>query len=656
MTDADRTAPGETPLDPAASPPGVDGGPPRVLRVELGTERATVERLPSDWARRYLGGKGLAARYLYRECPGGTDPLAPDAPLCFATGPLSGVLPGEPRSAVVAKSPLTGAFLDSYVGGSVSAALPDALGESLLLALHGRADRPVVVRVRDGDASVEPAGELWGAETPAVDEGIDGAVACVGPAGVHGARSATVAVDGGDHQAGRGGIGALLGAKRVLAVAVHGERPTAMAERRTRDRDAHADSDVGRWRAAGGTVETVDFAEAVGALPTPGWGRDGSDGALAGDESGEATGRVDAGRGDDPGERQSGRTPPGVEAVRAGASRRELSEAHDAPEIDRLPGDFVVETPSGSVLPRGSALLSLGALLDLHEFDDVIRLTGICDRLGVDVIEAGNAVAWAARASARGLVDRDVELGDVDAAATVIEELATRGTPLGDALADGVDAAAARYGGDDLVPTVKAMGLPGVDPRASPAQALAYATADRGGCHRRARPVEREPFEGTWEPEAAAAAVVAEQDRRAATWCLIADDFVGETLPEAGAGWLRELGRRSEAGWLADWTAEDVRAVGRRTWTLVRAFNCREGFDRDDDRLPAPLSADLDGERFRAARAAYYDLRGWDARGRPTAATLDRLDVDVPVEWPTDPGVDPVPDLDPEAVPEGPDR
>jgi aldehyde:ferredoxin oxidoreductase len=154
--------------------------------------------------------------------------------------------------------------------------------------------------------------------------------------------------------------------------------------------------------------------------------------------------------------------------------------------------------------------------------------------------------------------------------------------------------------------------------------ALAYATSDRGGCHRRARPIEREAFDGeSWDAADRVRAVVAAQTARSTLWSLVVDDFVGESLPDLGAEWLAAVG--------LSYDRDDLVLVGERVWTLVRLFNAREGFDRADDRLPvALLDADgrergIDPEAFEGLLDAYYAARGWGPNGLPTRRTLDRL-------------------------------
>lgn len=566
-----------------------------VLRVQLGDDAVTRERIPSPWRQRYVGGKGLAARYLLADTEAGVDPLGPANRLAFAVGPLTGRAPGEPRFAVVTKSPLTGAFLDSYAGGDFAARLAGSLDDCLLVLVEGEREVPGVLVVEDGDARVEDAPELAGldaAET--ADEYPEGAVACVGPAGENGVRFATVATDGGDHHAGRGGAGTVMGAKSLKAVVARGDPPETPPELDAAS-DAFADAEVGRWQAASETLESVDFADEVGALPTRGW------------QSGTFDGASEV----------------GIEAV------REASVGRERPD-DAVPGGFRVPDGDGETVPRGATTISLGAGLGISDFDAVAELGGLCDRLGVDVISAGSAVAFAARASDRGAIDRDVDFGDPQAARGLIREVAGRETALGDALADGVVEAAQRLDCDQLIPAVKAMELPTYDPRAAPAMALAYATSDRGACHRRARPIEQAAVAAdAWDDADRVDAVVREQNARSARWCLVADDFAGETAPAKGAEWLQAVGVAA--------TAEDVAVLGERVWNLVRLFNVREGHDRSDDALPAAMTdplpdgpaagASLDRERFDAMLEAYYEAREWDSDGLPTAGTRERLDL-----------------------------
>ncbi|WP_049970671.1 aldehyde ferredoxin oxidoreductase family protein [Haladaptatus cibarius] len=580
----------------------------KLLRIDLSARTVESEQIPESWLRRFIGGKGLSARYLYDELAPGTDPLAPENALLFMCGPLTGRIPGESRYSVVTKSPLTGTFLDSYTGGTFPESLAGALSNHLGLLVTGSASDPVTIRIADGDATIESAGELWGKTVPETCENFDSPTSCIGPAGERLVRYATIASDGGDHHAARGGSGAVMGSKNLKAVVSEwsefGEETGG-----TEDHD-YRSTDIGKWQAASETVETIDFANEVGVLPTKGWQESSFEGA------------------DDL----------GIESIRESAIGRER------PGED-VSGGFRIESEEGETVPRGATSISLGAGLGIDDFDAVAVLGALCDSLGLDLISAGNAVAWTMRAAEKGLIERDIEFSDDEPARALLEEIAARSSPLGDTLADGIDAATAQCGGEELIPTVKGMDLPTYDPRRSPSMALAYATSDRGACHRRARPVLEEVFAAEeWSDERRAEAVIAEQNLRSFLWCLVVDDFAGEALwkngteaEDGGNEWLHEIGfGRSR---------EELLRIGERVWTMTRLFNVREGFSREDDLLPVALQKpvsgdDRDGERledesFARLLSAYYERREWDEQGRPTQALLSRLELDNVVDQQT---------------------
>jgi aldehyde:ferredoxin oxidoreductase len=625
--------------------------PDRLLRVDLSAETVESEAIPDEWLGRYVGGKGIGARYLYEEVEAGTDPLGPKNCLLFCLGPLSGLTSGEPRYAAITKSPLTNTFLDSYSGGRFPAALAGALGSHMAVSVYGRADRPVVLTVEDGSASIEPAGDLWGANTIATDDALNGEVACIGPAGETGVTYATIASDGAEHHAGRGGAGAVMGAKNLKAVVARGalpEIPPEIVDLREAYGAKYEESDVGRWRAASGVLETVDFADEVGALSTRGWQH----------------------------RRFEGAEEIGIEAVREAATGRERARVGDirgadtggsgGPESKRAPrdpGDFRVGTDAGESVPRGATAMSLGAGLGIDDFEAVAALGETCNRLGMDLISAGAAVAWTMRAAETGVIDYDLAFGDPAGTEELLIEITTRDAPLADALAEGVDVAGERFGTEELIPTVKRMELPSYDPRGAPSMALAYATSDRGACHRRALPIEEEAFAvDAWTPTETARVVIAEQDLRSVLWCLIVDDFAGAAFDDLGAAWLNAIGLSHDFS--------DLRTVGERVWTLTRLFNVREGFARAEDSLPPSLAAavssradteagdtaddgdsddsddlsaddpdtdaaavgGIDVEEFAATLDAYYALRGWSDGGFPTEETIERLDLDEVVD------------------------
>ncbi|WP_076429024.1 aldehyde ferredoxin oxidoreductase family protein [Haladaptatus litoreus] len=586
----------------------------KLLRIDLSARTVESEQIPESWLRRFVGGKGLSARYLYDELAPGTDPLASENALLFMCGPLTGKTPGESRFSVVTKSPLTGTFLDSYIGGTFPESLAGALSNHLGMLVTGSASAPVTIRIADGDATIESAGELWGKTVPKTCSHFDSPTSCIGPAGERLVRYATIASDGGDHHAARGGSGAVMGSKNLKAVVAEKSESGEETDE-SEDDDRYRSTDIGKWQAASETVETIDFANEVGVLPTKGWQESSFEGA---DEL-------------------------GIEAVRKSAVGREH------PEED-VSGGFRIESEEGETVPRGATSISLGAGLGIDDFDAVAVLGALCDILGLDLISAGNTVAWTMRAAEEGLLERDIEFGDDESARALLEEIVHRSSPLGDTLANGIDAATNRYGGEELIPTVKGMDLPTYDPRRSPSMALAYATSDRGACHRRARPVLEEVFATEeWSDDRRAEAVIAEQNLRSFLWCLVVDDFAGEALwksgvesEDGGNEWLREIG--------FEHSRDELLRIGERVWTMTRLFNVREGFSRAEDSLPVALQQPLrgderDGERlvfesFARLLSAYYEKRDWDEQGRPTDSLLSRLGLDDVVDQQTPTGDD----------------
>ncbi len=580
--------------------------PRTLIRVDLSAGTATRDRIPAEWLNLFVGGKGLGARYLYDALEPGVDPLSPKNALLFMIGPLSGLTPGEPRYAAITKSPLTGVFLDSYSGGEFAARLAGSLDDAMGIMITGRASEPTALRVSEGEVNIESVPDRWGGSVEATSGAYpEAGVACIGPAGENEVVYATIASDGGDHHAGRGGAGAVMGSKRLKAlVAADGPR-TGLEDLRATYEERFTEERTGPWHRASETVETVDFANEVGVLSTRGWQ----------ESTFEGTDDI------------------GIEAVEAATAEREH-------EGEPIPGGFRIRVNGEETTPRGATQMTLGAGLGVDEFEDIARLGQQCDRLGVDIIGVGNAVAWAVRADEAGLVDFEGTFGDVEAASDLIEAIASREPGLPDELAGGLDRAAERYGGDDLIPTVKGMELPSYDPRRTPGMALAYATSDRGACHRRARPIETEVFDPTLdEPRRRAREVKAEQDFRSVLWSLIADDFTGDVFADDfGADWLSAVG--------LELSTDALRSVGERIWNLTRLFNVREGIARPDDELPPVLSepisdgpgagAAVDEREFSRLLDAYYEERGWDERGQPTPDTLDRLDLSTLA--PDDPG------------------
>lgn len=567
--------------------------PDTLLTVDLSTQTIDDEAVPDTWIHDFIGGKGIGARYLYDAVGPGVDPLSAENVLLFLIGPLSGYLPGDARFCAITKSPLTGLFLDSYAGGTFVPSFRTTYPSYLGIVIEGGTRNCCILDLRDNEPTLLETPSLVDAPIDAVDaEYPDASVVAVGPAGEAGVPFASIGVDGGAHHAGRGGAGAVMGTKGLKAILLDQtdqiDPPTTELQSLKSSLETDiTESPYGDSYRTSGTMETIDIANELSILPTRGWQRRVFDQTAA----------------------------IGVDAVRAGANGRERPD-------DPLPGDFRIGTDPMETVLRGGTPIALGSTLGIGEFDAVAELGAACDRLGLDVISAGNAISLAIIASNQGRIDRELTFGEQGPLLELVDEIAHQSTPLGRILAGGVERAAMELELDDLIPTVKAMAVPSFDPRGAPALALAYATSDRGACHRRAVPITAELYTSRWTPTQTAKLTVAEQDRRALLWSLIVDDVMIPGLGDIGVEWLEAIG--------LTYSPDELSRVGQRTWTMTRLFNAREGVTKPDDSVPALFTTSdsrLDAATFDRMRRRYYEWREWDRNGIPSRRLVDRLDL-----------------------------
>lgn len=574
----------------------------QLIEVNLTSERVDRNQIPDHWLDRYLGGKGLGARYLYDAVDPTIEPLDPENELLFLLGPLSGVIPGDPRVAVVTKSPLTGLFLDSYMGGSFVPAFRERFSRCLGLRIHGRADELSVLDLRNGTAQLKRTPSLSGVTIDECEDHFpESTVIGIGPAGESTVRFATIGSDGGDHHAGRGGTGAVFGSKKLKAVllpaaaATSSDDPT-IEHLSHRARERYQDSPEGTAYRSAGTLDTVPAADTLGMLPSHGWTDRSFDGALS----------------------------LGYDAINAQATERERAD-------EAIPGDYRMTTESGETTIRGGTPVALGATLGIEDVNLMAELGTACDRLGLDVISTGNALALAIHASNAGKLDRDLGFGDANELQPLVEEIAHRSSALGELLAGGVAAAATELGLSEVIPTIKSMAVPSFDPRGAPAMALAYATSDRGPCHRRAVPATQAAFHTAWTADQTAKAVIVEQNHRAMQWALVLDDVTASMVEPDLPEWLAATGQPLQR--------DDLEEIGERIWTVTRLYNVREGCTRAADSLPQRFSqpndrddAVVDVSWFERARSRYYQRREWDPAGIPSERLLVRLGLDTLVD------------------------
>jgi len=590
----------------------------KLLFVDLESGKFQDRFLTREAVARFLGGKGLGIALLDELAPSGCDPLDPENPLCFLTGPLTGTpFPTSGRFTVATRSPLTGLWLDSHCGGHFAQSLRRTGYDGIVFS--GRADVPVYLWLQDGKAELREAAGFWG---HGVDETVSGIrketdprahVASIGPAGENRVRFASIAVDRDADpwragMAGRGGAGAVMGSKNLKAVAVKGTKPIPLADESgmkvlVKDLLGRVMNNPGvHSLRVLGTAALVEPMNRTGILPCFNFRRGYLENAHA------------------------------------------LNGANLRYHAKRDAGCFNCPIVCGRVMAvdgrdvkvEYEALALLGASCGVIDVVDVARSIAVCNDAGMDVISAGGVVAFAMDAASRDLLEEVPEFGDAAGQVRLLEAIARR-EGIGDLLAEGAWRAAMQLGmeAEDLAVHAKGMELPGYDPRSSWGMALAYATADRGGCHQRAWTVMPE-IDGAVErfsAEGTARIVKNLQDERAAAYSLVVCDFLPMETEDALKGLEAAEGlEMDERGYLE---------VGERIWNLARRYNLRQaGSGGLADTLPArilkePLPMPPQGKTavsltpwdLQGMLDDYYALRGWDAGGHPTASTLERLGI-----------------------------
>jgi len=584
------------------------------LGVDLTKREVKITDLDEEWARMFIGGKGLGAKLLYEGTEPGLDPLAPENPLIFITGPLTATsAPASGRWAVVTKSPHTGIFLDSQVGGHFGARLKMAGFDCL--TVQGKADAPVYLHIKDGQCRILDARELWGKgvfETERIlKKRHPGAkVGSIGPAGENLVSYACISFDL-YRQAGRGGAGAVMGSKNLKAVVTEGSYkvryadPDGFVAKGKSLRKLINEHPVMRERREIGTPLWVAKANRAGFLPT----RNFSSGVfeLADEISGETMRRKIVVK----------NTACYGCPIMCGKFSRVDEGKHQGIEVEG---------------PEYETIALLGSNCGIGSIEAIAHANMLCDDLGLDTISTGNVIGFAMECYRKGLLkDTDglhLEFGDENALLAMIEKIARR-QGIGELFSGGVRKAAQAIsqGAEKFAMHVKGLELPGVDPRGAWGMALAYATSDRGGCHQRC-----------WTPSAELAGALKRfsvegvaqfvkdiQDERAACFSLVLCDFVPFSVEDFVE--LLDLA----TGF--DFTEVEYLAAGERVWNLTRIFNLREGIRRRDDTLPARLMEEALPEGGAKGRVVtrealdrmldeYYELRGWNEEGIPAQDKL----------------------------------
>lgn len=588
-----------------------------VVDVSGGSAVGTTLQIDDRVLRAYLGGVGLGTWLLHRLAPAGIDPLAPAAPLLFVFSPLVGTpLTTSAKFAVLAKSPLTGMITDALASSQF--AISGKLTGHDAIAVRGKASELSVLMVDASGVRLVPAPELAG--MPAADAekavrerfGRGWRTAAIGSAGERRVRFATISHDG--RHAGRGGLGAVLGAKNIKAVLVKaGARvdvaePAAVLAAAKDLRERSFGPATAKYRELGTLANLLAF-NAVSTLPTRNF----------------------------------------TAATFADAPRLAAEELHELRGVARnscascsIGCEHIYSRKGGgSQRMEYENVFALGPLCGVSDPDDVFAASARCDELGIDTISAGGTIAWAMECVERGLLDAPwLRFGDGAALLRALDLLGTRADGLGALLALGSRAAAevVGQGSIDFAPQVKGLELPGYEPRSLQSMALGLAVNARGADHNRSGAYEADlsgavdRFSGG---PAHVSAAIGTEDRAAVMDSMILCKFLRGVFTEPFDEWAALLA--SVTGW--EVTADELQAVGQRIVLAKRVFNLREGATAADDTLPrrmldTPLelgsgrTATLTAERLQTMVDGYYAGRGLDALGRPYPADLEGLLLD----------------------------
>ena len=585
----------------------------QALIVDAGTATATTLPLPDELLRAYIGGAGLGAWLMHHLAPPGADPLAPEAPLAFVFSPLVGTpLTTSAKFAVVAKSPLTGMLNDAL--SSSHFAISGKLTGYDAIVVRGACDQPSVLLV-DGDGVRRlDAADLWGLPAAEAEKrlrerlGRGWRSAAIGPAGERGVRYATISHDG--RHAGRGGLGTVLGAKLVKAVAVRAAAKVAPADPQAvlaAARDLRARSfgpATAKYRELGTLANLLAF-NAISTLPTRNF---------------------------------QAATFAGAPQLAAEELAQMRSVARNSCASCTIGCEHIYSARGGKQMRvEYENVFALGPMCGVSDPDAVLEASARCDELGLDTISAGGTIAWAMECAERGLIDAPwLRFGDASAVMRALEETGAR-QGLGKLLAEGSRRAAQQVGGGsaEFAPHVKGLELPGYEPRTMHAMALGLAVNARGADHNRSGAYEadlsgdHDRFAGG---DAHVAAAIETEDRAAVMDSLILCKFLRGVFTEPFEEWAGLLS--AVTGWDVD--GAELRRTARRIVMAKRVFNIREGWQTGDDWLPGrllsePVATDsgrvaaLTPERLRGMIDTYYAARGLDGTGRPDGASLADL-------------------------------
>ena len=595
-----------------------------ILKIDLTTARTEEYRIPEKWEKNFLGGASLAARILYDYLTPDLDPLSPESPLLFLTGPMTGTSgPTTGRFVICGKGPATGLWAESNIGGFWGPELRATGYDGLWIT--GKAESPVYLWLNGSRLEVRSAAHLWGQNTYTTQDRVkaevgekSARVCVIGLAGEKQVLFASIMCDHG-RMAGRTGMGAVMGSKNLKAIAVYGTNELPIFDlakykelRSEANRTLKEDNEAKVIREVG-TAGAANYAEYLGAMPVKYY----SSGSF-----------------------------PAVDEVSGAKMTDAILVGRSACQGCVIACGRVVKLPKDTMKRKGpehETMVGFGANLLNDNLESIVDMGELCDRYGMDSISTSNTIGLAFHLYEAGIVTKEdtngIELkwGDVDAIEQLVRMTGSR-EGIGDLLAKGSRLFGAHFGVEEEAVQVNGLEVAYHDPRGVSGMALSYATSPRGACHNQSdyffvdwghthEEIGIEYFSRHDHAEKSAN-VAKHQDWRtvfnAIVMCIFAnvEPEMQVQLINAACG--------------LDWTVADMMKFGERSWNLKRAINNRMGLTAENDKLPKALLTpfpdggsagyipDLERMLF-----TYYEARGWDQNtGKPTREKLVELGLD----------------------------
>ncbi len=587
----------------------------QIARINLSSGSVSTENPSEEFYRNYLGGRGFIISTLLKEVPRGIDPFGPENKLVFALGPITGhPFVGSGRHSVGCKSPLSGGYGESEAGGFWGMELKRAGYDALIF--EGAAEKPVYLWINNGKIEIRAAADLWGLEVAETQNQIRAELgdknirtAVIGPAGENLVRFACILHDT-THAAGRTGIGAVMGSKKLKAIAVRGTRPPQIAARdplkeinramlkNYKERTKH-------WMV--GTGRALIDNEKIGNVPIKNF--------------------------------RGGRFP-GIEKITPQILCDNYLEKMDGcfgcpircKRVVKLEKPYTVDPTYGC--PEYETLAALGSNCCIDNLEAIMKANELCNRYGLDTISTGVVISFAMECVENNILDSkdtdglDLTFGNAEAMLEMVERIARR-KGLGDLLAEGSKRAADKIGkgADEFAMQVKGEEIPMHEPRLKQAQGVHYSIHATGADHTTGvnvrAPLDSDSAQKLYEKGFSSHLVNYLGLCKFVPW----NQEEIKAAVECITGW--QMG------------ADELMAAVQRGITLARIFNLREGFTVKDDILPkrfesAPPDSPLEGidsKMFVETQKKYYHLLGWDEAGIPTREKLKQLDIEWAAEY-----------------------